>query len=71
MKPRIMTLIIFTLLFLIIDYYVFQAVVTVSKNWTPVLEELFSIRILGADCTERNSIAVVDVWRSLQSRARF
>src|SRR5688572_22357335 len=34
MKPRIMTLIVFTLLFLIIDYYVFQAVVTVSKNWT-------------------------------------
>lgn len=29
-----MTLIIFTLLFLIIDYYVFQAVVTVSKNWS-------------------------------------
>src|SRR5687768_15738101 len=33
MKPRIMTLIVFTLFFLIIDYYVFQAVVTVSKNW--------------------------------------
>ena len=28
-----MTLIVFTLFFLIIDYYVFQAVVTVSKNW--------------------------------------
>jgi predicted MPP superfamily phosphohydrolase len=33
MKPRIMTLIVFTLLFLIIDYYVFQAVLTVSKTW--------------------------------------
>jgi predicted MPP superfamily phosphohydrolase len=30
-----MTLLIFTLLFLVIDYYVFQAVVTVSKNWSP------------------------------------
>ncbi len=29
-----MTLIMFTLLFLVIDYYVFQAVLTVSKDWT-------------------------------------
>jgi uncharacterized protein len=35
MKPRIMTLIIFVVLFLVIDYYVFQAVLTVSKNWSP------------------------------------
>ncbi len=35
MKPRIMTLIFFTLLFLLVDYYLFQAVLTVSKNWTP------------------------------------
>lgn len=47
MKPRIMTLIIFTLLFLIIDYYVFQAVITVSKGlsapWKTVLRVGFWI----------------------------
>jgi predicted MPP superfamily phosphohydrolase len=31
-----MTLIFFTLLFLVIDYYVFQAVKTVSDDWTPL-----------------------------------
>lgn len=36
MRQRIMTLLFFTLLFLIIDYYVFQAVLTVSKDWSPV-----------------------------------
>ncbi len=35
MKPRIMTFVIITLLLLAIDYYVFQAVVTVSKNLSP------------------------------------
>ena len=30
-----MTWIVFTILFLLVDYYLFQAVVTVSKNWTP------------------------------------
>lgn len=29
-----MTLLFFALLFLVIDYYVYQAVITVSKNWT-------------------------------------
>jgi uncharacterized protein len=40
MKPRIMTLIIFALLFLIIDYYVFQAVLTVTKNWSNTWKNL-------------------------------
>ena len=31
-----MTFIFFTIFFLLIDYYVFQAVVMVSKNWSPV-----------------------------------
>ena len=35
MKPRIMTFVIITLLLLAIDYYVFQAVVAVSKNLSP------------------------------------
>jgi predicted MPP superfamily phosphohydrolase len=35
MKPRIMTFLFFTLFFLVVDYYLFQAVATVSKNWSP------------------------------------
>jgi uncharacterized protein len=35
MKQRIMTLVLFFTLFLLIDYYVFQAVLTVSREWTP------------------------------------
>jgi uncharacterized protein len=31
-----MTFIFFTLIFLLIDYYLFQAVIAVSKSWTPV-----------------------------------
>jgi len=34
MKPRIMTLILTTIIFLLIDYYVFQAVLVVSKEWS-------------------------------------
>src|SRR5688572_24106786 len=34
MQPRIMTLLFFTLIFLVIDYYVFQAILTISKNWS-------------------------------------
>ena len=41
MKPRIMTLIIFVVLFLVIDYYVFQAVLTVSKNWSLNWKNIF------------------------------
>jgi hypothetical protein len=41
MKPRHMTLIIFTLIFLLIDYYVFQAVLTVTKNWSLVWKNIF------------------------------
>ena len=36
-----MTLIIFTLLFLVIDYYVFQAVLTVTRNWSPSWKAFF------------------------------
>lgn len=36
MQQRIMFVIIFLILFLAIDYYVFQAVLLVSKNWTDV-----------------------------------
>src|SRR5690606_2576368 len=35
MKPRIMTFLVFTAVFLLIDYYLFQAVLTVSKGWSP------------------------------------
>jgi uncharacterized protein len=41
MKQRIMTLLFFTLLFLAIDYYVFQAVLTVSKDWSAVWRNIF------------------------------
>lgn len=41
MKPRIMTFIVFTLLFLIIDYYVFQAILTVTRNWSPSWKNTF------------------------------
>jgi predicted MPP superfamily phosphohydrolase len=40
MKPRIMTFIFVTIIFLLIDYYVFQAIVTVSRNWTPTWKNL-------------------------------
>lgn len=36
MRNRIMTIFIFSLLFLLIDIYVFQAILTVSKNWSPL-----------------------------------
>jgi hypothetical protein len=50
-----MTLIIFTLLFLIIDYYVFLAVVTVSKNWA-IFGKTFRDTDFGCRRTERNSV---------------
>ena len=36
MKFRLMIFIVFSLLFLVIDYYVFQAIVTVSKDMSPL-----------------------------------
>jgi uncharacterized protein len=36
MKARLMTLLVISILFLLIDYYVFQAILTVSKSWSPV-----------------------------------
>src|SRR5688572_20586655 len=41
MKPRIMTFIVFTILFLLVDYYLYQAVSIVSKDWTPVWKNVF------------------------------
>ncbi len=38
-----MTLIFVTLIFLLIDYYVFQAIITVSKNWTPAWKNLLQV----------------------------
>ena len=36
-----MTFIVFTILFLLVDYYLFQAVAAVSKDWTPVWKNTF------------------------------
>ncbi|MBS1682839.1 MAG: metallophosphoesterase [Bacteroidetes bacterium] len=38
---RIMAVFIFILIFLVIDFYVFQAVLTVSKNWSPLWKQVF------------------------------
>lgn len=35
MRYRLMTLFIFTLIFLVIDLYLFQAIINISKNWSP------------------------------------
>jgi predicted MPP superfamily phosphohydrolase len=40
MRNRIMTFIVFALLFLVIDYYFFQGVVSVSKNWPDVWKKI-------------------------------
>jgi uncharacterized protein len=36
MKARIMVMVVALLIFLMIDYYVFQAVLVVSKDWSPL-----------------------------------
>jgi predicted MPP superfamily phosphohydrolase len=41
MKPRMMTLVILTLFFLVVDYYVFQAILTVSQNWAAPWKPIF------------------------------
>jgi uncharacterized protein len=40
MKLRVMALVIFIVVFLLIDFYFFQAVVNVSKNWTPLWQKV-------------------------------
>lgn len=40
MKARLMILLTVTVLFLLIDYYVFQAVLTVSHGWSPVWKSI-------------------------------
>ena len=40
MQPRMMTLLIVTFLFLLIDYYVFQAILMVSKEWSPLWKNI-------------------------------
>lgn len=39
MRYRIMTLFIFTLIFLVIDYYLFQAVINITKAWSPAWKQ--------------------------------
>lgn len=41
MLPRVMTLFVFILVFALIDFYVFQAVVNVSKDWSPLGKQIF------------------------------
>lgn len=41
MKYRLMTLVVFILVFLLIDAYVFQAILTVSQDWQPVWRQIF------------------------------
>ncbi len=41
MQPRMMTFFIVTIVFLVIDYYVFQAIVMVSKEWSPLWRNIF------------------------------
>lgn len=43
MRARVMTTIFFFLLFLVIDYYVFQAIIIVSKNWQDPWRSIFRI----------------------------
>ncbi|HEY9045477.1 MAG TPA: metallophosphoesterase, partial [Ohtaekwangia sp.] len=43
MRTRMMTLIFFTILFLLIDYYVFQAVKVVSEDWSVVWKNILRI----------------------------
>jgi hypothetical protein len=59
MRARIMTLIMFSLLFLVIDYYVFQAVLTVSNNWTSVWK---TVARIGFWIPTIFSIAAVAWW---------
>ena len=40
MRSRIMMVVVVTALFLVIDYYVFQAVLVLSRNWSPVPKAL-------------------------------
>lgn len=40
MRSRIMTFLVLTILFLVVDYYVFQAIVVVSRNWPSVPQAL-------------------------------
>jgi uncharacterized protein len=40
MKARLMTFFVFLLFFLLVDYYLFQAVITVSKNWSPLWKNI-------------------------------
>src|SRR5687768_5322476 len=40
MTSRIMTFFIFLLLFLLIDYYFFQAILVVTKGWSPLWQKI-------------------------------
>ena len=59
MKARIMLLIIFSAIFLLIDYYVFQAVINVSKDWSPLWK---SVARIGFWIPTGLSILAVGWW---------
>lgn len=40
MTARLMTIFVFTIIFLLIDYYFFQGVLVVSKNWSPLWKNI-------------------------------
>lgn len=54
-----MTLIIFALLFLVVDYYVFQAVLTVSKDWSQLWK---TVARLGFWVPTVFSVAAIGWW---------
>lgn len=41
MTARLMTIFVFMIIFLLIDYYFFQGVLVVSKNWSPLWKSIF------------------------------
>jgi predicted MPP superfamily phosphohydrolase len=59
MKPRVMTLFFLLIFFLVVDYYVFQAVLTISKNWSAPWKNIFQY---GFWIPTILSIAAVLMW---------
>lgn len=40
MRPRMMTFLILTVFFLLVDYYLYQAIVVISKSWNPAARSI-------------------------------
>lgn len=59
MKPRVMTLFFLLIFFLVVDYYVFQAVLTISKNWSAPWKNIFQY---GFWIPTILSVAAVLIW---------